>query len=99
MPRLCVCGCGTVLAKGSRCQASQPLRKRNGWADQRVRAQVLTRDGARCSVPDCATPRDRLEVHHVVALEDGGSDDASNRVVLCHGHHLAETRRRRQRAP
>ena len=51
-----------------------------------VRAKVLSRDRHRCTTPGCGSPR-FLEVHHVVARQDGGSNDAANLVTLCNRCH------------
>ncbi|MBK6733353.1 MAG: HNH endonuclease [bacterium] len=51
-----------------------------------VRAKVLSRDRHRCTTPGCGSPR-FLEVHHLVARQDGGSNDAANLVTLCSRCH------------
>ena len=56
----------------------------------RIRDAVLERDGWRCA--DCGRGG-VLEVHHVVHVEDGGTDALDNLVALCppcHGdrHHV-----------
>ncbi|MBK7670011.1 MAG: HNH endonuclease [bacterium] len=51
-----------------------------------VRAKVLARDRHRCTMPGCGSPR-FLEVHHVVARQDGGTNDAANLVTLCSRCH------------
>jgi hypothetical protein len=52
----------------------------------RVRRLVMKRDGERCQVPGCRSAL-FLEVHHIVHREHGGSNDPSNLLVLCGGHH------------
>jgi hypothetical protein len=47
-----------------------------------TRIAILTEAGYRCSVPTCRTIL-AIDLHHVEALEDGGSDDASNLIALC----------------
>jgi 5-methylcytosine-specific restriction endonuclease McrA len=51
-----------------------------------VRAKVLARDRHRCTTPGCGSPR-FLEVHHVAARRDGGTNDAANLVTLCSRCH------------
>jgi hypothetical protein len=52
----------------------------------RVRRFVMRRDGERCQVPGCRSAL-FLEVHHIVHREHGGTNDPSNLLVLCGGHH------------
>jgi 5-methylcytosine-specific restriction endonuclease McrA len=83
--------CGTRIPSGSRCARCRPARQVNGWAWQALRGRVLDRDGRQC------THRTRdgircpettgLEVHHIVPLAKGGTDDPHNLRTLCHGHH------------
>ena len=55
------------------------------WA--RVRRRILERDGYRCRECGCAG---RLEVHHLIPLERGGSAlDPVNLLTLCRGCHIA----------
>ena len=49
---------------------------------------VKRRDGGRCCVPGCRSSR-YLEIHHVIAREQGGSHKADNLTLLCDGHHRA----------
>jgi hypothetical protein len=53
-----------------------------------VRRQVLHRDHFRCCVPGCRS-RTNLDIHHIIAREDGGTNDLWNLCCLCEGHHLA----------
>jgi len=53
-----------------------------------VRRQVLRRDHARCCVPGCRS-RINIDIHHIIAREDGGTNDLWNLCCLCEGHHLA----------
>ena len=53
------------------------------WAS--IRQRVLDRDGHRCK--ECGKPG-RLECHHKVHLQDGGTNDLSNLQVLCRGCHI-----------
>jgi hypothetical protein len=66
---------------------------RDAWqphenAEWRRRYRTLDRDGWRCLAPGC-TSRSHLNVHHLVFRSHRGSDDASNLVTLCVGHHRA----------
>jgi 5-methylcytosine-specific restriction endonuclease McrA len=47
-----------------------------------TRAAVLARDRHRCSTPGCGATH-FLEVHHVLARANGGSNKAENLVTLC----------------
>ena len=53
-----------------------------------IRRQVLDRDGHRCATPGCTAAR-FLEVHHVVARKNGGSNRVENLTTLCHRCHRA----------
>ena len=57
----------------------------------RVRRLVLARDGSKCIVPGCRSTL-HLEVHHLEAKEDGGSDEMANLGTLCDAHHIAQHR-------
>ena len=59
------------------------------WALRRER--VLRRDGRRCF--ECGKAG-RLEVHHVVHLSDGGTNDEENLVTLCRDCHIRAHRPR-----
>jgi hypothetical protein len=58
------------------------------WADARARA--LARDGHRCTVArllggECS---DRLDVHHLVPVREGGDPfDVDNLLSCCSSHH------------
>lgn len=57
------------------------------WAEKR--AQVFKRDGYRCV--KCGSTK-LLEVHHIVARHQGGTDDLDNLETLCHQcHHNTTT--------
>jgi len=67
--------------------------KRGRW--RRVRWEVLKRDGYRCR--QCGKAG-RLEVHHVVHLEDGGAPYAlDNLETRCRPCHFQEHRQRQAR--
>lgn len=66
---------------------------------QAVRAQVLQRDGRRCTVArllggDCSD--EPLHVHHIVPRSDGGTDDVDNLATACATHHPTWEALRRQ---
>ena len=55
---------------------------------RRLRRRVLTRDRHTCH--DCRRQGlGRVEVHHVKALQFGGTDDLENLTVLCYDCHRA----------
>ena len=56
------------------------------WA--RIRQEVLDRDGWRCQNPACGKAG-ALEVHHVIELQDGGTNDLENLRTLCRSCHIA----------
>jgi 5-methylcytosine-specific restriction endonuclease McrA len=93
--RACLGGCG-ALTSGSRCSRCKSAPRNAGelsWAQ--LRARALRRASGRCEYAMCLTPHDRLAVHHVVALADGGANRLSNLRVYCHRHHVeAHTRSR-----
>ena len=57
----------------------------------RIRRLVWRRDHGRCRVPGCRSTRS-LEIHHIVAREDGGSHDPDNLCLCCDAHHAAAHR-------
>ncbi len=71
-----------------RCDAavSVPGRRNTTTIPQRVRRQVLERDGLRCQAPGCGRTR-FLEIHHRVPRKRGGSNDPANLVTLCAACH------------
>jgi hypothetical protein len=52
----------------------------------KTRVIVLTEAGYRCAVPTCRTIL-ALDIHHIVEVSEGGSDDPSNLVALCPSCH------------
>lgn len=54
----------------------------------KIRIPVLERDGWRCV--RCSDPN-YLEVHHIMARQDGGGDEPSNLATLCRSCHLEWT--------
>jgi hypothetical protein len=53
-----------------------------------IRRLVWRRDGGKCALPSCRSAA-HLELHHIVAREDGGTHDAKNIAMLCDGCHAA----------
>jgi 5-methylcytosine-specific restriction protein A len=52
----------------------------SSWRDTRTRILAAHPHCALCTAP-------ATDVHHLIARADGGLDDASNLVPLCHEHH------------
>ena len=72
----------TSAVKGldTKAGATERIRGRT-WMD--IRREVLLRDGYSCKV--CGRVHASNEVDHIVPLEQGGSNDASNLQTLCGG--------------
>ena len=68
---------GDVAKEGGRVQYAVPAG---------TRMKVFVRDKFRCAVPGCRSRR-CLEVHHIVPRSLGGTNELSNLVLLCAGHH------------
>jgi len=52
-----------------------------------IRERILERDGF-CSGRFLGGPCSAvLDVHHILPREEGGTDEPSNLMVLCHSHH------------
>jgi 5-methylcytosine-specific restriction endonuclease McrA len=102
MPRAYLCpGCGALHAKQGRCARckreqeraryqTEPIRGLRGdrrW--KRARAAARRRDGNRCQ--SCGAGA-RLEIHHILPLEQGGDPYAlSNLVTLCASCHRQQS--------
>jgi hypothetical protein len=56
-----------------------------------TRRSVMQRDQRRCRVPGCCNAT-FVDVHHITARADGGSDAVQNLIVLCGAHHRAAHR-------
>lgn len=69
-------------------------RRPTGRAWERLRSQVLDRDGWQCT--KCGA-RGVLEVHHVVPLAAGGDSDRRNLEAVCVTCHLTVHRAKRPR--
>lgn len=63
-------------------QAWNGSSQKGQWIE--VRLQVLERDGYRCQVCKNA---ENLDVHHIVARQDGGNDSPDNLITLCEHCH------------
>ena len=61
----------------------------HGKAWQALREQAFTLHGRRCS--ECGKAG-RLEVHHKVSLQHGGTNDLRNLEALCRGCHIERHR-------
>ena len=53
-----------------------------------IRLQVLKRDNFTCTVNDSYCSK-MLRVHHIVPIDDGGTNDLGNLEILCNAHHRA----------
>lgn len=69
-------------------QRRHEARGGSGWAQSEQRARIIERDGG-CVLE--GPHEGRLELAHIVAIEEGGSSDDSNLRILCHLHHARET--------
>ena len=83
MTRPCL-GCG-VRTTGSRCPTCERTKRgvTNGWQWTAIRAQVWARDRA-CVI--CADNHN-LEVHHVIPLAEGGTNQLYNLELRCQHCH------------
>ena len=94
-------GCGALVGKRGRCAAckrtqererynAEPIRRLRGdrrW--KRARAAAKRRDGNRCQSCGAGV---RLEVHHILPLEQGGDAFAlGNLVTLCASCHRQQS--------
>lgn len=75
--------CPALIRSGSRCAYCQARYRsayaRHDWADA-----VKARAGGRCE--RCGSA-DRVAAHHRLPLAEGGTDQLSNGVALCHTCH------------
>ena len=67
-----------------RIRPKQPRQRLDPDLYQRLREQVLRRDGWRCQ--NCGT-RSNLEVHHKEFRSQGGDDSEQNLITQCAGYH------------
>ncbi|MDB4961186.1 MAG: hypothetical protein JWP01_1185 [Myxococcales bacterium] len=63
----------------------KPRRKRKTFSSKK-RKKIMARHNNRCAVPGCRATRD-IDIHHIVHLEDGGTDDDWNCLPTCRPHH------------
>lgn len=56
---------------------------------ENTKAMVLNRDNYTCQCCKGKRKDSRLEVHHIVYRSEGGSDEESNLITLCHTCHKA----------
>jgi 5-methylcytosine-specific restriction enzyme A len=78
---------------------SAATRIRDSAAWQHTRAQARARDRG-CVYRHEGACSGRLEVHHIVPLEQGGTNQLDNLVTVCRAHHeKAEARFFEQREP
>lgn len=56
---------------------------------ENTRAMILNRDNYTCQYCKGKHKDSKLEVHHIVFRSQGGSDEASNLITLCHTCHKA----------
>jgi 5-methylcytosine-specific restriction endonuclease McrA len=68
----------------NRVLAKQPRVKVDPESYDRLREQVLRRDGWRCQ---CCGNRSNLEVHHKEFRSQGGDDSEENLITLCASCH------------
>ena len=102
-PRFCTApGCGVLVQGGSRCPKHFVARRGASRVDRmRGRKWMALRERVLRREPRCAeclkAGRLRLaaQVDHIVALEDGGTDDEDNLQGLCLACHVEKTRRER----
>lgn len=80
--------CGTPTT-GSYCRRhgwTARRKIRSGWEWGKTRAHIHARDH---TCVRCGSTR-RLEVHHIVELVHGGSNELSNLELLCHHCHVRD---------
>lgn len=56
---------------------------------ENTKAMVLNRDGYKCQYCKGKHKDSKLEVHHIIFRNQGGSDEADNLITLCHTCHKA----------
>ncbi len=66
------------------CSPKQPRLRLDPELYERLREQVLRRDGWMCQ---CCGKRFNLEVHHREFRSQGGNDSEENLITLCAGCH------------
>ena len=91
----------TLQAAPTRFTPSQPVRpdiveRKRGWSGVKDRERIRTRDEGQCQ--QCRRERREhigigTDVDHIKPLWKGGSDDDSNKELLCREHHDAKSAR------
>ena len=61
--------------------------KGTNYGFENTKAMVLNRDGYTCQCCKGKHKDNKLEVHHIVFRSQGGSDEESNLITLCHTCH------------
>lgn len=61
-----------------------------------IREIILERDGRVCQAGDDGCEGEAVEVHHLVPIELGGSNDDENLMSLCWSCHYRRTTEQRQ---
>lgn len=61
-----------------------------------IRARILERDGHVCQARDEGCEGEAVEVHHIVPIELGGTNDNENLISLCEVCHYRRTTQQRQ---
>lgn len=66
------------------------------WGFWNVREYVLHRDHHKCQNPNCKNKNENpiLEVHHIVYMDNGGTDAPSNLIALCSKCHTPSNHKR-----
>ena len=66
-------------------EPNEPVRAKQD-IPPKTRRFILRRDGGKCALPWCRAAAN-LEIHHIIAREDDGTNDPDNLILLCDGHH------------
>lgn len=53
------------------------------WLDPRLRDKIVQRDNHKCQKCSYEENQVTLNVHHIIARQDGGKDDENNLITLC----------------
>ena len=61
--------------------------KGTNYGFENTKAKVLNRDGYTCQCCKGKHKDSKLEVHHIIYRSQGGNDDESNLITLCHTCH------------
>ena len=58
---------------------------------EKVKNEIWEEANFHCANPNCSSSRltGQLDIHHIIPIEDGGTDDPENLILLCSNcHHL-----------